>query len=509
MMKSTRTDATNGGKSTRKAQKPTKKKGVGLISRLFGHREIAKRVEEDFPSWEEFSRQKLSEQESRLNEKVEMPPHKVYISSPLNWNFLYILVVLGALSLGYGEPTWGPYFVYGAIFFVFGAALFVLARDSIFLHIEGQRLESDCELINKFASGEQELKEDGGGQLLQNLSTGKSSVFRSWLMQIHYQNILRTFEQGNRRAWVNQDASISDLNTLLTQRGMKMVWTMIEVLPQLGLLGTLLGLGRMFFAFSAEDKLPEVTILAGFGTALGTTILANLFVLVLRPLYMRNDRAVAEILSSLEILMATFILPTQQYVLERTRASSQRATAGESTSGRDFPLVGQSRLVRAMEDLAHTLEVKSQDQPTKGKRPAKNLNVAMDEVKEVLMGVKNLNDGGLGGQEQILTKLTDSVENLSERLDKLFGKEGFEKIATKFDHDLMQLRVLNHDTLLLIEQLSDKVGGGAGQSTPMMSSKPALRNQVFPDQKPLAGASSARQKRTPAKGFRFLMGKGR
>ena len=474
---------------------------------MLGQREIEKRVEENFPTWEEFSRQKLEGIDPRAQAEIELPPHKVYISSPLHWNFLYILIVLGALALAYAEPTWGPYFVYGAIILIFSVGLLSLARDMVFLHLEGQRLEDDCELINRFAEGQDVEGGAGNGGLMDTSPGQRSSIFRSRLMQIHYQNVLRTFEQGNRRAWVKQEASINEIYTLLTQQGMKLVWTLIEVLPQLGLLGTLLGLTRMFMAFSAEEKLPEVAILAGFGTALGTTILANLFVLILRPIYMRNERTVAEILSTLEVMMATFILPTQQYVLERTRGHQRQQGMGSPSM--ETPIPGQSRLARAMEDLAHSLEhTQQQTKAGQGAKQPKNLGAAMEEIKSVLHGVQELHAGQPRMPDAQTTQLVESVEGLSRRLEDIFTNGGMEKLSGKLESDLMQLRVLNHDTLLLMEKIATRLGTGVnGGEDSLLSKKPELRHQVFPEQK--ARIAAAPSGKSPGRGMRFLKGKGR
>ncbi|NIR28920.1 MAG: hypothetical protein GWO39_10015, partial [Gammaproteobacteria bacterium] len=88
-------------------------------------------------------------------------------------------------------------------------------------HIEGLRLEADAEMINRHTRGPQEDRDEQGMGFLRSFSRKHRNrkIFRSSLLQIHYQNVLRTFEQGNRRTWVDQDASIADLHTLLSQRG--------------------------------------------------------------------------------------------------------------------------------------------------------------------------------------------------------------------------------------------------------------------------------------------------
>jgi len=327
-----------------------------------GGGEIQKRVDENFPSWTDVSGPKGSDKPgpAPAQDRVTLPPYRIYISSPLQGNLFYLIMVALALSLGIYLPEYAPVLVYGAIGFVLMTSLFVVFRDALFLHIEGLRLETDSNMINKHTKGPRFDPGEGPYGFMQNRGgpSQNGKVFRSLLLQIHYQNVLRTFEQGNRRTWVDQDASIADLHTLLTQRGMKLVWTMIEVLPQLGLLGTLIGLMRMFTAFQPETVNVGV-LLAGLGTALGTTVVANVLVLVLRPLYMRNEHTMNEVLSTIQTLMATFILPTQETVLERTLLAGFGRSGFPQPSTQPAPAptggINEARLVEALGELSGKL----------------------------------------------------------------------------------------------------------------------------------------------------------
>lgn len=461
----------DGGKSS---------KLMGWVNNLFSRREIDNRVEEDFPTWREYSNKKLAEAQERENTAADLPPHRVYISSPLQWNFLFFLLVAGSLGLGYAQPEWAPYFIYGAILTVFAIALLFIIREGIFFHFEGQHLEQDCEMINKNNDGPEIGAAPPKEGFWRSLMRRKKGVFRSSLLQIHYQNVLRTFQQGNRRARVDQESSIADIHTLLSQRGMKMVWTFIEVLPQLGLLGTLIGLARMFFAFSSNETLPELAIIAGFGTALGTTILANLFVLILRPLYMRNERSMYEILSTLQMLMATFILPTQNYVL-----GSLGTEDFKGFSPKELPstaVMGNSgRLARSMDSLADAL---------KGLNPAKRdllsegsggekLQIA-SEMKAAVESIKEARPIQANVSNQALTKLTETMQNLTKRIDSIAGKGGGSAdSAGKISHELTQLRMLNHDTLILMDQLANHLEHLGYDKSRLLSQNKSTRAQLF------------------------------
>ncbi|MEE8435560.1 MAG: MotA/TolQ/ExbB proton channel family protein, partial [bacterium] len=346
----------------------------------------------------------------------------------------------------------------------------------------------DANMINKHTKGPKFDSGEGPYGFMQNQGNlaRNSKVFRSLLLQIHYQNILRTFEQGNRRTWVDQDASIADLHTLLTQRGMKLVWTMIEVLPQLGLLGTLIGLMRMFTAFQPETVNVGI-LLSGLGTALGTTVVANVLVLVLRPLYMRNERTMNEVLSTIQTLMATFILPTQETVLERTllagfgrtgfpQASTQPASAPSGG-------INEARLVDALGELSGKLGrfTDVREQVDSGAMAEQTAEIA-EQVRDTLrLFAESVDRDQMAAQRQAFQQLTLAIQGLERNLNRIPSASARETkpASERIERDLTQLRVLTHDTLLLLEQIAGRLapdGKGGGR---MLSTDRKLREQVF------------------------------
>lgn len=474
---------------------------------MLGGGEIQKRVNQDFPSWQEVSGPKGGDKPDARPERdrVALPPYRIYISSPLQGNFLYLTMVALALALGIYLPAYAPVLVYGAIGFVLMTSLFVVFRDALFLHFEGLRLETDARMINKHTKGPNIDSGEGPYGFMHNRGTParNSKVFRSLLLQIHYQNILRTFEQGNRRTWVDQDASIADLHTLLTQRGMKLLWTMIEVLPQLGLLGTLIGLMRMFTAFQPETVNVGI-MLAGLGTALGTTVVANVLVLVLRPLYMRNERAMNEVLSTIQTLMATFILPTQETVLERTLLAGfgRSGFPQASTQPASSPTGGlnEARLVDALGELSGKLGrfADVQEQVDSGAMAEQTAEIA-EQVRDTLrLFAESVDRDQMAAQHQAFQQLTLAIQGLERNLNRIPSGSVKEtkKTSDRIERDLTQLRVLTHDTLLLLETIAGRLapdGKGGGR---LLSADRKLRAQVFsgadqPASKPKQGESAA------------------
>jgi hypothetical protein len=256
---------------------------------------------------------------------------------------------------------------------------------------------------------------------------------------------------------------------------MKLAWTLIEVLPQLGLLGTLIGMAQMFQAFRTTDGTPNVSILAGFATALGTTVMANLFVLVLRPLFMRNERSMHEILSTLKMLMAMFILPTQQFALER---QSQTAAAAS------YPAYGAGagsdrRLVSSLEDLTTALSEFSEvhRQIDNGTLAQETAAIAKD-VRTSLHAFKDAFDPAqLKLQQHSFAHLTDAVQSLGKRLDKLGEPGGAPN--ERIEHDLMQLRLLTRDTLVLMDSIAGQLRQVTGTQPKLLSNDPRLRAQAL------------------------------
>ena len=484
---------------------------IAWLTGLLGIRAIEQRVIENLPSWNEFADEKLrAAREKKDGGRFELPPHRVDVHSPLQWTVLYLLVAGGAVGLAYSSPTWAAYLIYSAIFAVFGVALLVTFRDALFFHLESHRLKQDGERIDRRNAGEDvaDAGEASGGVKGWLLGLKKRTVFRSNLLQIHYQNVLRTFEAGNRRAWVYQDASIADIQTLLSQRGMKIAWTLIEVLPQLGLLGTLIGLTQMFQAFRVNADAPEVSILAGFSTALGATLLANLFVLVLRPLHMRNERAMNEILSTLQMLMAMFILPTQQYVLERGAAAAAPGTALAPVAAGPGP--GERRLNESFEQLSRMLtefNALHRDMDS-GALAQRSADVAQDLRRAVRSFHEAFDPKQLEQQQRAFTQLSTAVRELTGQLRQAAAapapapapaQPADPPHSERVEHDLLQMRVLTRDTLVLLERISgqlDRLNGGDRQS--LLSEEPRVRAMAFPEPAPdLDGRAAYRPRVAP------------
>jgi hypothetical protein len=469
---------------------------VGTLFGWLGARELEKRVIADFPTWQEFSERKLkAAQERKELERLQLPPHKVYVSSPLHWNFMYLLFAAGAVVLAVANPQWAGYLLYGAIGTAALVALFVTLRDGLTFHLEGARLEVDGDMINARHEGDDDepgAAKDKPAEPRPGLLGRKRTLFRSKLLQIHYQNILRTFESGNRRTWVYQDASIADIETLLSQRGMKLAWTCIEVLPQLGLLGTLVGMVQMFSAFRGAAT-PDIAILGGFAVALGTTVLANMFVLVLRPLHMRNERSMQEILSTLQMLMSMFILPTQQFVLERqSQAPAVSAYAGHTGYGPAPAAATDKRLTDTLERLAAALGAfgEANRQIDSGNLSRETATVAQD-VRTSLRALREAFDPRqFEEQQRGFEQLTQALYTLADRLEHPpaapAGAAPADGANERVEHDLMQLRMLTRDTLMLLDQIAGQLGRMTGEAPKLLTGDSRLRDTAFTGALPAA-----------------------
>jgi len=374
--------------------------------------------------------------------------------------------------------------LYGAIGGAFSVALLRILADSVFLHLEGQRLEADGDTINQNRFGvEQEPHLVKRGFLARLFGrTPKKTVFRSKLLQIHFQNVLRTFEQGSRRAWVAQDASLVEIQTLLTQHGMKLSWTLIEVLPQMGLVGTLVGLSTMFMGFSQGAAQPEMSVLGGFGTALGTTVLANLFVLILRPLHMQNERTVSEVLSTLQTLMAMFILPTQQSALTGHGDGPAPAFGPAPVHSSQVGGNGEARLARVLEDMVTALNGLNKLAEV-GNTLTETAKVVQQVEKSLKLFQEGMGKAGVEQQRLMAHQLTESTRLLAQAVDRLqAGGAG----GGRLEHDLTQLRVMGHDTLVLLDQVYAHIKGQP-ESGRMLVRDQAIRQQVFGEGHPKPG----------------------
>jgi hypothetical protein len=306
---------------------------------------------------------------------------------------------------------------------------------------------------------------------------------------------------------VYQDASIGEIQTLLSQRGMKLAWTIIETLPQLGLIGTLIGLMAMFMSFRTAAAAPEISIISGFSTALGTTILANLFVLILRPLHMQNERTMHEILSTLQTLMAIFILPTQQYAMDRSLGRAPQL--GQSYAPVVAPALtsaGEQRISRTLEQLAGTMRefVSFQEKVDSGTIAKETARIAQDVQSALRTFQESVKPDQLALQQRALGKLTESVQGLAEKLaSSEKPAAGPSEHNERIEHDLTQLRVLTRDTLVLLEQIANRLSNSSDGAKNLLSLRVDLNHRLFSEgerEPVLAGSGStepARAERGP------------
>ncbi|MEE8434530.1 MAG: hypothetical protein V3S64_07065, partial [bacterium] len=86
---------------------------AGWLEGMLGGGEIQKRVDENFPSWQEVSGPKVVDKPGARPERdrVTLPPYRIYISSPLQGNFIYLVMVALALALGIYLPSYAPVLV--------------------------------------------------------------------------------------------------------------------------------------------------------------------------------------------------------------------------------------------------------------------------------------------------------------------------------------------------------------------------------------------------------------
>lgn len=345
--------------------------------------QIQKRIDAELPTWEELMQELDSEKQGSMDEMdFGLPRYQVSLDSPVLKNVTFFAVSAVLLVAGFRFPEWNQAIIYGLIGSVFLLAFLLSLKDSVFFHLESSRLHKDADFINDF-QGEGSVEKGGG--LLDKIFRKEEKkfsheFFRSRLFRLHFQNILRTFQQGDRKSWVEQSHSLSEIYTLLTQGSMKAVWTIIEILPQLGLIGTLAGLIAMFRSFGLEGGLVETGIMEGFGLALGTTILANVLVLILRPVFMLNERTVTQLMSTMEVLMAMFILPTQQKALKKERMLTETVAVKPAELPAE-PSFSNSRSQKydRSEDIIHELQMITRSVQVLGERLDEN-----DKLEKVL-----------------------------------------------------------------------------------------------------------------------------
>jgi hypothetical protein len=230
---------------------------------------------------------------------------------------------------------------------------------------------------------------------------------------------------------------------------------------------------------------PELEILAGFATALGTTVVANLIVLMLRPLYMRNERAMHEILSSIQSMMAMFILPTQQSVLERTMlgAYGRGASSLPSLPGAAPPAFNEARLYRTLEELTGALSefTETQRMVDSGTLARETAAIAQ-QVKETLRAFHDAVDRDqIEKQQRAMDQLSGAVRGLAANLSRQEPGPAAASSpqAERIVHDLAQLRVLTHDTLLLLEQIAGRLDSVPERKGRLLTREQSVRNQLF------------------------------
>ena len=144
------------------------------------------------------------------------------------------------------------------------------------------------------------------------------------------------------------------------------------------------------------------------------------------------------------------------------------------------------RLAHSVDHLTETLTqiMEAQAGLDSGQMAQETAKVA----REVQVMLKQFTDSvdlrTLERQQQIFLKFSDSVEKLSQAMAKqnqlqAGGSAGNQRI----EHDLTQLRVLNHDTLLLMDQISGQLSKITGEHRQRLSENPKLREQIFSDRK--------------------------
>ena len=227
--------------------------------------------------------------------------------------------------------------------------------------------------------------------------------------------------------------------------------------------------------------------------ALGTTVLANMFVLVLRPLHMRNERSMHEILSTLQMLMSMFILPTQQFVLERQgQAPAVSAYAGHTGYGpAPAAAVPDKRLAETLEHLAAALGNFSEvnRQIDSGNLSRETANVAQD-VRTSLRALREAFDPRqFEEQRKGFEQLTQALYTLADRLEHPPAAPAEAAPAganERVEHDLMQLRMLTRDTLVLLDQIAGQLGRVTGQAPQLLTGDARLRDTAFTGAMPAA-----------------------
>jgi hypothetical protein len=196
---------------------------------------------------------------------------------------------------------------------------------------------------------------------------------------------------------------------------------------------------------------------------------------------MQNERAMHEILSTLQTLMAIFILPTQQYAMERTLGHAPQSARTMTPPGVPVALTSatEQRIMRGLDQIAGAMRelVSFQEKVDSGALARETSRIAADVQSALRAFKESMSPERLGAQQRALTKLTESVQGLSE---KLAGQDKAAAYSDRIERDLMQLRVLTRDTLVLLEQIANRLPENVEGARNMLSLKVGVHAQVFP-----------------------------
>ena len=88
-------------------------------------------------------------------------------------------------------------------------------------------------------------------------------------------------------------------------------------------------------------------------------------------------------------------------------------------------------------------------------------------------------------QQEAVAKLTESVQTLSQKLSTQGKAEPRPtEQSERIEHDLTQLRVLTRDTLVLLEQIANRLPDGGASAKDMLSLRKSIHERVFPETEP-------------------------
>jgi hypothetical protein len=89
-------------------------------------------------------------------------------------------------------------------------------------------------------------------------------------------------------------------------------------------------------------------------------------------------------------------------------------------------------------------------------------------------------------QQRSFTQLSTAMRELAGKLNHAVDTSAAapepDPATERIEHDLLQMRVLTRDTLVLLERISGQLGRlGAGDRPEMLSEEPRVRAMAFPD----------------------------